>query len=219
MSKPLPFVVSNVYYQNNRLPAYRDWLADLRPAVAGLSEAQRLRTVPGYTVYPATPGRMSPGAREVAVAVRHDVPVQGFGLYQLTRHTGQGWAHDRWAALVRVRWHGERVTVFSLHANARALRKDTPAARQNIRLHNRVLELIRAEQAAGWTPLVLGDFNRSADHRGRGTPHNLARRAGLDYRMNHIDGALYPRSATLTRWDVLPAPGSNHRGIVGAVRL
>lgn len=203
--------VSNAYYKNPRLPAYRRRIAATGVAVAAISEAQNVGSIPGYKRYGAPGDRY---ARGTALYVRDGLRVDGHLWHTATRHIG-GSTHRRTVNMVLMPFGGERWAPIVVHANPG---RKGPARVQNVRLLAVVLSMCVYALACGYTPIVMGDFNRRATERGRHTPFWLARILGGSMRLAGIDGIVHPpRTRLATFRDRGRPPGSDHPLIVANI--
>lgn len=204
--------VTNAYHRNPNLNAYRRRIANTKVAVIAGSEMQNVGKIPGYTRFSAPGDRY---ARETALYVRSNLRVDGHFWYTATKDVG-GAAHRRTSNMVLLPFGGERWAPIVLHANPG---RRPRATFQNGILHDAVLEMAELAQARGFTPIIMGDFNRRADERGRGTPYNLARRLNGAFSLQGIDGIVLPENARFATFrNRGRPPGSDHPLIVSNVK-
>ncbi len=187
-------VVTNAHSGGNRnRDGFGNWLADQEPDVALVCEASGMtpHLRPAGRVYDA--GSSTKGRREVAIVVRHGLPVAAHDQGKVSPDLGTGIAHDRWWTRVQTRVAGVKTRIYSLHLNAVIQeRSGEPMAGKRwavtreglVDLENRWREDIKA----GWGVLIGGDLNwndaRSRANSERMAPGRVFGRLGLTY-VNH----------------------------------
>lgn len=203
--------VSNAYYKNPRLPAYRRRIAATGVAVAAISEAQNVGGILGYRRYGAPGDRY---ARGTALYVRANLKVDGHFWFTATKNVG-GNGHRRTVNMVLMRQGGQRWAPIVVHNNPG--RKGKHRA-QAVKLMSSVRDMCELAESLGYTPIPMGDFNRRADERGKHTPFWLARVLGGEMRLAHIDGIVIPPGFRFKTFrNRGKPPGSDHPLIVSNI--
>lgn len=210
MNTKVKVIVTNTYVFNRRLIEYKQLIIDNPVHAIMAQECQKLGALKGYRRI-AAPVFMHDKAEEVAVYLRSDLPVDGIIILRLTDDVGNKFAHDRWIVVVLTVIDNKRFAFISVHANAQATNASSANARENRKLHRKLLQVVRGLRRSGLEVVTGGDWNRGRKAKGWGTPSDLARKLGMKVKLNVIDGILFSKNATLSKWEVKDAPGSNHK--------
>lgn len=199
-------VIVNVYYKNPSLRALRKRLRQLSGTVVVASEAQKLgRIGKGYRRHSA-PKYMPDHVREVAVYTKKSFNLHGVLWRIATNAAGKG-AHPRTIVEVRGADSGVKWSIIAVHNNPT---RRGAGAKQSVRLMRQVTRLVRQAKKDGYTPIVMGDFNRRPEEKGKGTQHYVARVTGGTVKQERLDGAVVPSGLRVSGWRVFKTPGGDH---------
>lgn len=229
----LKVMTANVYRKNDTLGKTLKAIRNHRPEridVCGVQEGQNIApgSVRGYDLLIADAGDFN--AKEIPVLLRggRRRSLDGVSTFQASEDTGRPVGHDRYITVVRFRKKGKRIALINTHMNARIQRpdgsvKDEWSVTGEYRDHmQRLCERVEFERAAGYSPVVTGDFN----YRPRGdlkdaqrvslwywSPQRALHRAGLTYLYTGLDGIAYDPA----HWEAIESrpvnlPGSDHNG-------
>ena len=205
-------LIANVYRGNRQLPALRDQIAGIDPAVAMVAEANRLGVVPGMRRL-SLPSWAPREARSTAIYVRHGVAVFGSGVLRLsTAVDGVKYTEDRYAAWAWLRHGGRKWCAVSVHLNPG---RDNRSSAQNAAYVAGLADLWRLAERRGYTPIVGGDWNRRNDESAKhGTPHDLARIVPGRVYLHGIDGLVVPTTLPRPEARSVILTGADHKGLV-----
>jgi 3',5'-cyclic AMP phosphodiesterase CpdA len=175
---------------NHQKKQFGEWLAELEPEVALVSEAKFMAPYmrPAGRVFNA--GLETKGQREVAVVVRDGLPVSESDRGKVSPDLGLGIAHDRWWTMVQTRVAKVKTRIYSLHLNA-VIQQPTgePRAVNRWTVTKEALERLETrwknEIKNGWAVIVGGDLNWNDSRKNARSAHfapgNIFRRLNMKF--------------------------------------
>lgn len=209
----LTATIINVFYQNRRLPAVKRLLRRLGSTVVVATESQKLGRLHTKTALPrnrykrhSAPKGYPDHVREVAVYTKRAFKVHGV-LWRIASDSVARGSHSRTLVEVRGRHDGANWAIIAVHNNPA---RRGPGAQEAVKINAQVRRLVNQAKKDGYTPVVMGDFNRRQEERGRSTPFWLARTTGGTVRQERLDGAVVPKGVRVSGWRTHTTPGGDH---------
>lgn len=209
----LSATIINVYYQNKSLGDVRKLLRTLGSPVIVATESQKLGRVHRKTARKknryrrhSAPKYMPDHVREVSVYTKRAFEIHSVLWRIATESVGVG-SHSRTIVEVRGKYNGALWSVIGVHTNSARRGK---GAQENVKLWRQVRRLVRQAEKDGYNVLVMGDFNRRPDEKGKSTQHWLARVTGGTVKQERLDGAVVPSNVRVSLWRTHATPGGDH---------
>ncbi len=189
-------IVVNAHAGGNRdRNGFGKWLDDQDSDISLVSEAVNMGSYLREAGRFLNAGSETKGRQEVAIVVRHGLPVAVHDQGKISPDLGIGIAHDRWWNMVQTRIAGLKTRVYSLHLNAVIqLKSGEPMAanRWNVTREGliRLEKQWREDIKNGWAVIIGGDLNwcdaRTNARANFMSPGRIFKRLGLSYVNNEL---------------------------------